>query len=458
MWKVLATTVIVVCATAADAHAQGVQRPTRPYRGLFGGGPAPDPNRTRQELTLSGDFSVGYDTWLMPGGSVGAVDLTTEQQHGRGAIGSVGLSYMRGRTQRSISIDGNARANGYSGIDAPSTVAGDLQFAAETRAGRTTQVRFSQDLRYEPTLVLGDASSPDWAGDASLPPPIIVPSNYLEQRSWSATSSASFDKRWSARHTTQISGAYSRIEYLDDIGNDSRAVFADAMYAWTLSRSSSLQAHYLITDSDLRGTDGFTTPVRDQIVEVTVAYDRRLSSTRRLTLSGGGGGTYVSTVAAADRSSLAYWMPSGRGSASLDVGRSWALSGSYGRSATVLQGVSLTSFATDSASVNVTGLVNRRIETAISANYSTGRSGGAGTQGRYENYSGALQALYAISRWCAVSVNYDYFVYRFRNIVDLPTSVPPYYDRQAIRGGITISLPLYGTYVGAAGSSGALRN
>jgi hypothetical protein len=285
-----------------------------------------------------------------------------------------------------------------------------------------------------------------------------VPSNYLEQRSWSAASLVSFDKRWTARHTTQVSGAYSRINYLDDIGNDSGRVFANAMYSWTLSRSSSLQTRYSITDSNLHGTDGLTTPVQDQVVEVGVAYNRRLSSTRRLTLFGGGGGTYVATVAAADRSTLAYWMPSGRGSASLDVGRSWALSGSYSRSATVLQGVSLTSFATDDVSVNVTGLVNRRIESAISANYSNGRSGGAGTQGRYENYSGGFQALYAISRWFAVSVNYNYFVYRLRNVVDVPTSVPSYYDRQAIRGGITISLPLYGTYVGAAGSSGARRN
>ena len=456
MWKILAVTAIVVCAAAADANAQGVQRPTRPYRGLFGGGPAPDPNRSRQDLTLSGDLSVGYDTWLTPGGSVGPVDPTAQQQSGHGAIGGVGLSYMRGRTQRSITIDGEARANGYSGIDAPSTVAGDVQFGAETRVGRT-QLRFFQDLRYEPTLVLGAPGSPVGGGDTSVPP-ITVPSNYLEQRSWSATSTVSFDRRWTTRHTTQFSGAYSQVNYLDDIGNDGRTVFADAMYSWTLSRSSSLQPRYSVSDSDLRGIDGLTTPLQNQIVEVMMAYSRRLSPTRRLTLSGGGGGTHVSTLTAADRSKLAYWMPSGRGSASLDVGRSWALSGNYDRSATVLQGVSLTSFATDTARLNVTGLVNRRIEASIAANYSNGRSGGADTQGRYENYSGALQALYAISRCCAASVNYDYFVYRFRNIVDLPTVVPPDYDRHAIRVGITISLPLYGTYVGGADSSGTRRN
>ncbi len=208
-------------------------------------------------------------------------------------------------------------------------------------------------------------------------------------------------------------GPTRRSTYLDDIGNDTTTLFADAAYSWVWSRSTSLQTHYSISDSDLHGVDGLTTPNQNQNVEVTVDYTRRLSSTRHLTLSAGGGGTHVSTLNAADRSTLAYWMPSGRGSASLDVGRSWALSGNYQRAASVLQGVSLTSFATDTAGVNVTGLVSRRIEAAISASYSNGRSGGAETQGRFENYSGALQALYAISRCCALSVNYDYFVYRF---------------------------------------------
>ena len=458
MRMVLALTATSCLRRSVDAKAQGLQRPTRPYRGLFGGGPPPDPNRSRQELTLSGNLSTGYDTWLSPGGSVDSIDPTTEQQSGGVVTGDVGLSYMRGRTQRSVTIDGNARANGYSGIDATSTIAADVQVAAQTNLGRTTQLRFSQDLRYDPTLVLWEPGSPVGEVEIAVPPPINVASNYLEQRSWSATSLVSFDKRWTARHTTQVTGAYSQINYLDAIGNDSRTVTGDATYSWTLSRSSSLQTLYSINDSDLRAEDGLTTPMQNQNIEVALSYNRRLSPTRRFTLSAGGGGTHVSTLNAADRSPLAYWMPSGRGSVSLDIGRSWALSGNYERAASVLQGVSLTSFATDTASLNVTGLVNRRIEAAISANYSNGRSGGVDTQGSFENYSGSLQALYAISRCCAAAVNYDYFVYRLRDIVDLPAGVPPAYDRQAIRVGIAISLPLYGTHVDADGSSGARRN
>lgn len=457
MWKVLALTAIVLCVGSSHANGQTVQRPTRPYRGLFGGGPPPDPNRSRQELTLNGALSVGHDTWLSPGGSVGPVDPTSEQHSGQGVTGDVGLSYRRGRTQHEVTIDGNLRAAGYSGINAAPTVAADVEVGADTSVGRNTQLHVGQDLRYEPTLVLGQAGSAVGDAGISAPPTANVPSNYLEQRSWSATSAVSLEKRWTTRHTTHVSAAYSQIKYLDDIGNNSNTVFANAMYSWTVSRSSSVRSLYSFVDSELRGSDGLTTPLRNQNVEAIVAYNRRLSPTRRLSLTAGGGGTYVSTLNAADRSTLDYWMPSGSGSASLDVGRSWALSGNYRRGVSVLQGVSLTSFATDTAGLSVTGLVNRRIEAAISANYSNGQSGGVETQGRFENYSGTLQALFAISRCCAASVNYDYFVYKFKDIVDLPDGFPAGYDRQAIRVGITISLPLYGTYVGGEGAGGVRR-
>ncbi len=162
----------------------------------------------------------------------------------------------------------------------------------------------------------------------------------------------------------------------------------------------------------------------NQNVDASFGYNRRLSPTRQLQYQRRWRGTHVSTLNALDRSDLSYWMPSGSGSVSLDVGRSWSIAADYSRAASVLQGVSLTSFATDSASASVSGLINSRIEASLSAIYSNGRSGGADTSGRFENYSGSLQFRYAISRCCATTVNYDYYVYRFEDVVDLPSDFP----------------------------------
>jgi hypothetical protein len=457
MRRILAIAVAVAGVLSSEAAAQIVQRPTRPYRGLFGGGLPPDPNRSRTELTLTGSLLAGYDTWLSPTGAELPSDPTGEPQSGNAFVGDVGLAYFRGRTRRSVSVDAFVRGNGYTGIDADSTLGGTAVFAATTNLGRVTQLSASQDIAYVPTLVLG-ALQPIALDPGS---PVVqladVTSGYLAERSWSSNSFVNVDRRWTARHLTQVGAAYSRQEYLDDLGNDSTNRGANAMHSWTFSRTSSVRTQYDFNDSDLEGIDGVT-PMTNQNVELSFAYNRRLSPTRLLQIEMGGGATHVDTLRSQDRSPLTYWMPSGRGSVSWDVGRTWAIGASYSRSVDVLQGVSLTSFATDSASASANGLMGSRIEAAISASYANGTSGGTDTTGRFENYSGSLQFLYAFARCCATTVNYDYYVYHFQNVADLPTGFPPDFDRQAIRVGLTVWLPLYGTYAGGGSSRGMRRN
>jgi hypothetical protein len=456
MRKIVVLAALVVCATSVDAAAQITQRPTRPYRGLFGGGPAPDPSRSRSEATFSGSLMVGYDTWLSPGGQ--PTGPTQERQSGSTVTGDAALSYFRGRTQRSVSLDARAETSGYSGIGAGPTVGGAVTVRAVTNLGRLTELRVAQDFGYEPTLVLGGLGPTDLDVDATVAPPADVTSGYLEQRSWSSNSSISLARRWTPRQTTHAGAGYSRFAYLDEFGYDTRTRLANLTHSWSFSRTSSIEALYSFTDSDLDAVDALATPLTDQNIEVSFGYNRRLSPTRQLTITAGGGATHVSTLNALDRSDLTYWMPSGSGSVSLDVGRSWSIAGHYSRGADVLQGVSLTSFATDSASASVSGLLNSRIETSLSASYSNGRSGGAGTSGRFENYSGSLQLRYAISRCCATAVIYDYYFYDFRDVVDLPSHFSSNFDRQAIRVGITIWLPLYGTYADGESSRGSRRN
>jgi hypothetical protein len=401
---------------------------------------------------------MGYDTWLSPGGSSTPTSPVEERHSGRAVTGDAALSYFRGRIERSVSLDGRARTNGYSGINADPTIGGTVVATAETNLGRLTQLRVSQDFGYEPTLVLGAPGAAGIVIDAPVAPSADVTSGYLEQRSWSANSLINLDRRWTARHTTRVGAAFSRLTYLDDLGNDTRTRGANATHSWLLSRSHSVRALYNISDSDLDAVDGLATPMTNQNIDVSFGYTRRLSPTRQLQMNAGGGATHVSTLNALDRSDLAYWMPSGSGSVSWDVGRSWSLAGEYSRAASVLQGVSVTTFATDSASASVSGLVNSRVEASLSTTYSNGRSGGADTSGRFENYSGSLQLRYAISRCCATAVNYDYYVYRFENVADLPSGFPADFDRQAIRVGITVWLPLYGTYQDGGSSRGSRRN
>jgi hypothetical protein len=459
MRRLLAFAAMIVCALTADAAAQIVQRPSRPYRGLFGGGPTPDPNRTRSELTLTSSLLVGHDTWLSPSGTEGSVDPSEERHSGAALTGDAALKFFRGRAERSIAVDGLVRSNGYAGIGAESTLGASGSVTGLTHLGRLTQLRVGQEFGYEPTLVLGmPAAIDNVVVDVSSQPPLDVSSGYLEQRSWSSSSFLNFDRRWSQRQTTTIGAAYSRVSYLDDLGSDTSSVAATASHVWLFNSRSSVRGLYQINDSELHPSDGPVTPMTTQNIEMSYGYARRLSPTRQLQLSVGGGATHVNTLNATNGSDLAYWMPAGSGSFSLDVGRSWSIAGDYSRSANVLQGVSLTSFATDAASASVSGLVSSRIEMSLAAMYSNGRSGGANTSGRFENSSGSAQLLYAISRCCATTVNYDYYVYHFENVTDLASGFPPNFDRQAIRVGFTVWLSLYGTYAEGGASRGVRRN
>jgi hypothetical protein len=459
MLRILAIAATLACVVSADATAQIVQRPARPYRGLFGGGPTPDPNRSRTELTFAASALMGYDTWLSPGGSTIPDDPTLPRQSGGAFTGDAALSYFRGRARRSVTVDGRMRSNAYSGINADATLGGTAVIAAVTDLGSVMRLRASQHVGYEPTLVLSaDPSIAVVDPDAPAVPVAEVTSGYLNQRSWSLNSLVSLDRRWSPRHITEVGVEYSGHTYLDDLGYDTTNRAAHAMHDWSFSRTASLHAQYTFDDSDFESLNGQSTPMRNQDVQLTLVYNRRLSPSRRLRIEGGGGAIYVETLRSVDRSALTYWMPSGQGAISWDLGRTWSIGGDYNRSANVLEGVSLTSFATDSASAAVSGLFGSRIEATAFANYSNGRSGGADTTGRFENYSGSVQILYAFSRCCATTVNYDYYVYHFQNVADLPTGVPTDFDRHAIRVGFTLWLPLYGRYVGGESSRGIRRN
>ena len=75
-----------------------------------------------------------------------------------------------------------------------------------------------------------------------------------------------------------------------------------------------------------------------------------------------------------------------------------------------------------------------------------GRAGVAGDPGQYESYGAAAQLRYGLARWGALSLNYDYYRYNLEDIADVPTSLPPNYDLNAVRIGFTFWFPLYGTY------------
>src|SRR5687768_6788129 len=111
MKRFFAWATLVVCLGSTTAEAQTMQRPSRPYRGLFGGGPPPDPSRNRQELTLNASMLGGYDEYLGSEGPTGPNATVRDTYSG---FFETGLGYFAGKETRSLSATATAFSNAYS--------------------------------------------------------------------------------------------------------------------------------------------------------------------------------------------------------------------------------------------------------------------------------------------------------------------------------------------------------
>jgi hypothetical protein len=441
----------MLCA-ATPVTAQAIERPSRPYRGLFGGGQPPDANRTHQELVLSGSLLAGYDDMLTPSGpSTGPMQPGQPAVNGYTGTADADLRYYIGRAERSLSVTGRAYSTAYSVPGARRAVGGGLDASAVSPMGRRHRISASQGFSYAPNLVLGTfgALQPD-VGETVLPDS-GERSGVAGQRSVSTVSNVSFSRQWTSRQAMTGGYSYTRHIYLDDLGYDDSTHSADAGYSWAFSRSGSLQASYQVsaaqyTDREF-GPGGDRPPLTNHGIELGGSYTRLVSRTRQLQLSGGGGSTYVEALLS-DGGRTNYWTPSGHAALRVDLGRSWALSAHYRRAVTVLQGVTLESFATDSASLGAGGILGHRIESTFSFAYSNGQAGSGDQPGRFVNYGWSTQLRYALARCCAASLNYNYSYYRLRDIAHLPVGLPAQSGGSGVRVGFSVWLPLYGSYGG----------
>ena len=445
MRKVVTFLALIVCVQAAEADAQTVQRPTRPYRGLFGGGPPADPTRTSHELTLTTSVLGGHDDVISPNGAPSPVEPNQVQQGGFSGFLDATLRYRYGRTTRSISIEGTGITSSYSSIDVGPSAGGYLRLRAETDLGRRHRITAAQDFSLEPTLVMGGFVPLLGELGEAAPPESGGASGFVNQRSRSTRTEATLTRDWTARQGTTVTYNFFRQTYMDDFGINNSANRLSLQHAWAWSRTNSLDVSYGLARTELTDQAGLVTPLTDQRFDIGINHRRRLSPTREVQLSGGAGATHVQTLNGAERSDLSYWVPSGYATVSLDMGRSWAVTGNYRRAVTALPGVTVESFATDAAEVGANGVLARRFEVAMSAAFSNGSAGGADADSRFQIYTGMAQVRYAVARCCALSGNYNYYYYKSAALT-LPTGFPASYDRNAIRVGLTLLLPFFGTY------------
>jgi hypothetical protein len=440
----------------AAASAQVMERPSRPLRGLFDSGPPPDPNRTYEQLSITANFMGGYDDQVAVGDlGAGAPPDPRTTVSGSVAQGDLTMRYTRGRLNRVFTVDGYGYGVGYFGNTDGISPGGALHVAATTPWARRNFVRAHQRVSYDPLFTTAASFRPleSTVGADGLPTSTAY--GLFERTSVNSDSSVGLDRQVGRR--TQLSTQYSFLlhQYDDDLGGDSTTHVGNVALSRQVSRTMSLRGSYEFSHASVSDVAGGPRPITQHTIEAGPVLDRQLSPGERFTIGAGVGALYVDTRSSITAQPVSYWAPYAQARVRAELGRTWAVWGDYRRGTTVLDGITRESFLADTATFSAGGLIAPRLELVTTGAFANGRTpAAADTSTSYKTWTFGTQLRWAASQQFAAVVNYYYYTYDVARAVDLPIGLPPTFDRNAVRVGITVWVPLLGRFVNRPAPSG----
>lgn len=407
--------------------------------GLFGGrGPA-DPTRPGHRLRLTADLGVGYDDDVegvefgLPGGS--AVS-------GRAGNGSVGLRYRFGRTGRGVEFQGTA----YGARFAERTLwpIGSATFLGETNIGTTSGVSATVTSAYEPTFLF--FSTPASTAAPIAPDTSTPAAQGVARQRWLANSigGRAFHD-WAPRQRTDVSFETVRRQPLDESAFDNRSQLAQVRHSWNLNNALAWTTGYAFQANRQTTPETALPPVRTNSLTTGFALNRRLSPTRRLdaSLMGGFGRTQLREFGTG--ASSVSVEPTFVGSLRTNLVRSWVVSVDGGRTVTALEGVAPRPFATSSLSMRIDGAPTRRIRVNAAGSLASGSTIDS-TEGAFESATASLRLQYGITPMLGLFASLSYYEHRLTGVNPAIVGFPAANDRRSARIGLTLWMPLYGSY------------
>ena len=427
---------VLLCVTAAEA--QVFQPPSRVFQ------LRPVSGRAQQELTLTTNLLVGIGTQLTPEASV----------EGSRPVVSTGFSntsirYLFGTQENSFEARGRGFLSAYDNFSSGPDYGGDLELRGRAELGRRTDMTVSQQVRSNPFFGLAAFDSlllpgidPSYLDERPLASNPITAVN--ANRSLELSTRLTASRELTRRSTIRGSYGYAERTFEDDAAFDSRTHEGALSYDRSLGRSSGLVSMYRYSSHESRGSDGVRLPFEVNTLEFGFRYGKDISSTRRLQISGAAGTEWTDTIDGSTQQAQRFWRPSARGTASVDLSRTWVLHANFRRSVDVLQGVSSEPFFTDLVSVGLGGLLKERIQLIFSGAYATGNARGvSGSQ--FDSYAVSSQVNVPVTDWWSVMASYTHYRYSLEAVASQALLLPPTMNRNAVYMGLTLTAPLMGS-------------
>ena len=213
-----------------------------------------------------------------------------------------------------------------------------------------------------------------------------------------------------------------------------------------LSRGLRTGPKYRYENGEYIDSDQFTRPLIQHRIEGGAEFESALSRRRHFRLSLAAGAGYLESIGSTTREPYHVWVPTGSGSVMLALSPRWSVDGGYQRDFSLLQGVTDEVYTTDTAFVSTGGLVTGRTDLRVGATYSNWQTPVAsGVYDKMNVYGASLQVRVNLTETVAATAAYYYYQHRYSNPGDLPAGFPPQYDRNAVRIGLSVWVPLAGT-------------
>lgn len=443
---VLRITTLLLSMIAAPAAAQLVENPPGATGGLFGGRRAINPNRTSQALEVDFDLGGGYDR--DPNAISFDPTLTAAEQGGWSAgAGAATARYRIGDTRRSLEADARGDVT-YQGNVRKTLMGGSSSLVAVNRFGRRRLNRLNVHLQtaYEPSFVFGAVNPVQVSEGVSTPLTLSASPGVVEQRWLVLSGTTGYQHYWSARYQTEFQAGAGRVRPIGDVGLSSEWQNATVNQDVLISPSVALVGSYRIDRSRQLQPALPTQPIEYHTASAGARFSHRFSSRRRVSLSLSAGATRLRNSDVLTSAESVF--PSFTAGVEFVALRSWDLSLRANRGVSTLSGVSTTPMESDNVAVSLNGSIHRRLRVSVLGSYLRGVAvtASAAPSTTTTGAGGTMQVRYGVATWLAMFATYSYYEHRIDGSLPAPAGLPPIYNRQSVRAGFTLWLPLYGTF------------
>jgi hypothetical protein len=450
----LALAIVAAAIAGLPARAQAQMRP---FQGLFG----TDSDR-RQTLVANFSLYGGYDDNVVGNSQAGGT-ATRAAQVGSSLAGvSANLAYAKNgqRLNYALSLDSGARY--FPEASDLSAASYGLGAGLGYKLSRYSRLSLSQAVSYRPRYQLGllDSLEDPTLGEA-------VPSNLdftvTKRESWIYRTTVGFDRQLGRR--TDLGLTYSFYKQ-DFQGGDAMlppdplpttplpgpgdplsptttfiGTFRDVTIQaggfklqHKLSRGFGLHAGYTYSRADYPAPQNRL--VEQHILDIGADYSRGFSPSRKTTF------TFSTGSGIIERAGIRRFRLTGTAALVHQFSRMWVGNVRYRRGLGFLGAFDEPYFA-DTVTTGLTGYLSTRVRWNLQAGYTSGQIGlqTAPDKG-VKTVSGSTSMDVVITPLLSAFAQYIYYQYEFQQGVSLPAGLDRQFDRQGVRVGLMLRLPL----------------